>query len=249
MKSLLLKLICAALPLALLGGCGAPQKSEKQTKTQTEEATVEDIVMEEKNETSKVQVGEIVTFGTFDLDGKSETEKEGIPWLVLSTDGAKALLISVKGLDSRLYNDEAIEVEWANSSLRAWLNGTFMKEAFTAEEAERITLCYSVWEDNPVYPAGSGKSVEDHLFLLSISDVESFFGGEESRTCVPSGLAVTHGVYADEETGTCAWWLRNSGSAPEMASYVDVNGAINPVGDGVYCEGFAVRPAMWVDFS
>lgn len=192
-----------------------------------------------------VKVGDVIRFGYFEKDGKNETEKEALTWKILSMDNEKALVISTDGIDCKLYNTEAIETSWEKCSLRKWLNGKFLSEAFTFDEATQI-LTTDV-------PCGSSasvkKSTQDKLFLLSISEAETYFSSDEERMCKPTAFAIQHDAYEDATTGTCMWWLRNSGSSPERAALVTKSGQIDPGGDGVYCEGNAVRPAMWLSLS
>ena len=78
---------------------------------------------------------------------------------------------------------------------------------------------------------------------------DKYFASDEARLCKPTPLALDYGVYADEESGTCPWWLRNQGSVAECAALVTEFGAVDYSGDGVYCEGSAVRPAMWINLA
>lgn len=191
----------------------------------------------------KIKVGDVVSFGSFAKDNKEE--KEALTWQVLALDEKKMLVITTEGIDCQLYNTEAIETNWEKCSLRKWLNEKFRSEAFTPEEAAQIAVTEVPWDENPTYPS-SGSATQDQLFLLSISEAETYFSSNEERACKPSERAVLHNVYADESTGNCMWWLRNNGSVPECAALVNEFGAIDHSGDGVYCEGNAVRPAMWV---
>ena len=87
------------------------------------------------------------------------------------------------------------------------------------------------------------------MFLLSISEAETYFSSAEQRICKPTAHAMKNGAYADASTGTCMWWLRSSGSSAERAALVDEFGKIDEHGDGVYCDGNAVRPAIWISLD
>ncbi len=233
------KALLLALSLCLLTGCGQedPAKSS-ETLTQTKEEETE------MKELDHIQVGDTVSFGAVSKNGQHE--KEALQWRVLAVEEKKALLITEEGVDSQQYNIEAIATDWERCSLREWLNGKFFAEAFTEKEAEKILLTSLAWEANPSYSHTEGKAAEDKLFLLSILEAEKYFSSDEERLCKPAPLALDHGVYTEEETGSCPWWLRNQGSVPECAALVTEFGEVDHSGDGVYCEGMAVRPAMWI---
>jgi len=227
----ILGMICLGVCFVLLNGCSFGKMQE----TATQEGGV--------------KVGDTISFGSYDKDGNQETEKEKLTWLVLAVEKNKALVITSEGVDCQQYHETATAIEWENSSLRSWLNKKFFSEAFTSEEAARIVTTEVPWEKNPSYSHTPGKTVQDKLFLLSISEAERYFSSEAQRTCKPTPLAIQHMVYEDESTGNCPWWLRNSGSVLECAAFVDEFGVVNYDGDGVYCEGSAVRPAMWIELS
>ncbi len=196
---------------------------------------------------SNLKIGDTLSLGTFEKDGKTGTEK--LTWQVLSVEDHKALVITTQGIDCQLYNTEAIETDWQRCSLRNWLNGKFLSEAFTAEEAAYIITTEVLPEENPSHRGDPGKATQDKLFLLSISQAETYFFSDEQRLCKPTSLAIENRVYTDDTTGSCAWWLRNQGSSAERAALVDEFGSVNHNGDGVYCDGTAVRPAMWINLS
>lgn len=183
-----------------------------------------------------VKVGDLVDFGSFEQDGKEGKEK--LSWRVLSVDGKKALLMTEKGIDSRLYHTEAIETSWERCALREWLNADFLAEAFGADE--KALICRTQLSGD------AGGSTEDRVFLLSIAEAEEYLPSDEKRVCKPTSRAVQNGVYADDESGACAWWLRTGGSSPERAALVSESGKLDPSGESVYCEGNAVRPALWI---
>ena len=199
-------------------------------------------------EFGNIKKGDTITFGSYDKDGKAET-KEELTWLVLAVEGNKAMVITTEGIDSQQYNAEAVAIDWEKSSLRKWLNNKFLSEAFTAEETAQIATTEVPWDDNPSFPRTPGNATQDQLFLLSISEAKTYFSSDKERTCKPTPIALLHSVYEDESTGDCPWWLRNQGCEPECAALVNEFGAISENGDGVYCEGTAVRPAMWILLS
>ena len=79
------------------------------------------------------RVGQIKTFGSYEQDN-NKSRKEPIEWRVLKVNGDLALVISEKILDCRPYNETRTAVTWETSSIRKWLNGTFLNAAFTEAE-------------------------------------------------------------------------------------------------------------------
>lgn len=240
-----MKTLCLMLALILLSGCTAGEEATKTGEVNT--ATEEEVII--VKDFGNIKAGDTVYFGSLDHDGKSETEKEELAWLVLAVEGKKALMITSEGVDSQQFNVEALATDWERCSLREWLNGKFLSEVFTEEEALQVAVTTLPWEANPSYTTPAGKTAEDKLFLLSISEAEKYFASDEARLCKPTSIATLHGVYADEENGACPWWLRNQGSVAECAALVTEFGVVDHSGDGVYCEGSAVRPAMWINLA
>lgn len=73
-------------------------------------------------------------------DGKADQddEKQAIKWRVLSVDGDDAFLLADRNLDCQPYSDKDGDVTWETSTLRTWLNDTFLNNAFSASEQTAI---------------------------------------------------------------------------------------------------------------
>lgn len=94
MKLNFLKLFCLILVFVLLSGCST---TKGETKMYTHENT---------------KIGEKIKFGSLN--------NEKIEWQILSVKENKALIITTEGIDSKLYNAQAIETNWESCSLRKW---------------------------------------------------------------------------------------------------------------------------------
>lgn len=125
------------------------------------------------------QVGSFVSFGRYAQN--ADGEETPLEWLVLENDGRAALLISRYVLEYRSFHDQFQSVTWEKSSLRRWLNGDFLNQAFTADEQARIFLVDVIAEKNPQYSTNPGANTKDKVFLPSISDMKDFFHGDRSR--------------------------------------------------------------------
>ena len=207
-------------------------------------------------------VGSYVTFGSYEQDNNSDNGKEAIEWLVLACDGEKALLLSRYGLDAQPYNKKYVSTTWAKCTLRTWLNGTFLNEAFTAEEQKGILLTnvdngksqgYSKWSTS------GGNNTQDRVFLLSYAEANKYLGvkyndsnNTKSRVA-PTAYAIKQGAYTSSSNQTADgsaagwWWLRSPGYNQSNAAGVRADGSLysSSVNSGSGC----VRPALWLNLD
>ena len=79
----------------------------------------------------KAGVGDTVRFGTYEQDNKTSNGQEKIEWLVLAKKDGKILVVSKYVLDFKQYNSDWVTSTWESCTLRKWMNGTFLKNAFT----------------------------------------------------------------------------------------------------------------------
>lgn len=206
-------------------------------------------------------VGQYVTFGTYPQT-KEGNDSTPIEWLVLDRKGNKALLISRYGLDCMPYNTSKDSITWENSTIRAWLNNTFISIAFSENEEKAIATTYVNAENNPSYHIDPGNSTQDKIFILSINEAEKYlsksgkyFSNSADRELIPTDYAVAQGVYtvnlsyAGNKWLVCGWWLRTPGSQGLRAVYVDASSGTKLSGVDVNSSVPAVRPAMWIDIE
>jgi hypothetical protein len=221
-------------------------------------------------------VGERVEFGTW-CD-------EPITWRVLAIEDGRALVISEDILCVRQYDDFGVSSEdqiawdtaattWAESDIRAWLNGEFLETAFTEKEQGAIDLSLVLNSDNPDYGTEGGVDTEDKVFLLSIDEANSRFSGDGDRSANITmteediqymvrkaidyeGIDITtDSIDEDALLGhkVYPWWLRSPGNFASYAGYVSTNGNVNgafgeTADDGTSAnEIFGIRPALWLN--
>ena len=205
----------------------------------------------------KLQPGQTVTIGHY------HKASDGITWQVLDVQGDQALLIAQKGLDVQPYNTKYGSVTWETSSLRDWLNTTFLNGAFTAEEQKAIRTTYV---DNgkaqgcDLWNTDGGNNTQDNIFLLSYAEAKKYFDiatpgidGPEKARIQPTKYAADQGAYVSEEFKTAdgkdatRWWLRSPGCNQLDAACVHSRGC---VGEQMCSnKDTCVRPAMWVDLN
>lgn len=67
-------------------------------------------------------------------------------------------------------------VRFKSKQIRSWLNGEFYNTAFSAEEQAAVVIADVVNEDNPFYGTEGGSDMADKVWLLSLGEVEKYFG-------------------------------------------------------------------------
>lgn len=226
----------------------------------------------EKAEKLEVQgqmlsVWDCVTFGNYWQESVAETasaEKQPIKWRVLSVEGNDAFLLADEGLDNKPYHGEMTETSWENCSLRAWLNDTFMRDAFTEEEQDaiKITTVSNSNKDNPDESIDSdgGADTQDRIYLLSAAEAantaygfdDRFYSMSRTREVKTTAYAYDQGAFAswiEEIDNNGKWWLRSPGFNTNEAAYVSEYGGGEYYGTNVTEDSFTVRPVIHLDMA
>ena len=198
---------------------------------------------------SAASVGDTIRFGRYEQDGIESNGKEEIVWQVLAKEDGRLLVISQYALDCLQYNVSAEDNTWKRSSLRGWMNADFLQSAFRDEEQMLIPILTVSEGENTRAKERFGSSTNDQLFLLSLTEAESFFSSAEALRCTATDYAKARGCYINSEMGTCIWWLRAPGSYSNRAAYVDFTGSISYSGDDVTSAKYAVRPLLWLQYE
>ena len=196
----------------------------------------------EKQLFERAEVGGIVKFGSYEQDNVTSNGEEDIEWKVLAKEKGKLLLISEYALDCKPYNEEYEDVTWETSSIRRWLNGEFMRIAFTGAEQELIAEITVENSNNSEYGTKGGEDTNDKIFLLSVDEAEKYFASDEARDCALTAYAIANGASG-------FWWLRSPGHGQDSAARVGSDGGVVTSGYNVDFGSFAVRPALWVNLE
>ncbi len=206
---------------------------------------------EKWNEIKNIKVGDLYTFGAYEQDNNTSNGKEKIEWIVLDKEGMSLLLVSNKALDCQQYDTLNKDVTWESCSLRKWMNGTFLNNAFSAEEQAQIQSTTVAADKNPFFDnINPGNATTDKVFLLSITEAEKYFSFAKDRKCIPTAYAIAHGAYVHAKNeGTCRWWLRSPGGTQNYAAYVFIDGSSGCYGSYVAYDAIGVRPALWLDLN
>ena len=188
---------------------------------------------------------------------------EPLKWQVL--DPTKGLVLSKSIIDSLAYSNtiysdsseyysDAAHTKYANnyaeSSIRKWLNEDFYNTAFTSVQKQNIlptTL------DNRAYSTDYSKydsiSTTDNVFLLSYSEAQNASYGftnntdpTETRKAVGTDYAKAQGLWTKSSYKCSHWRLRSAGSNSLSASGVAYDGYIYNYLVSYTIDG--VRPAL-----
>ena len=201
--------------------------------------------------------GDIVAFGRYPQD-PTGTE-HAIEWLVLEVQDECALLVSRFGLDAKPYHTAREGVTWERSSIREWLNDSFLKRAFlefeqaaiqTTDISNQRSECFRAWDTD------GGSDTKDKVFLLSCAEAKRYFevswqgDANVKAMVIPTRYAHKQGAYEDHENlldglATGWWWLRSPGESQNRAAYVMMGGLLFDT--NVDYAAAMVRPAIWVD--
>lgn len=189
-------------------------------------------------------INNIIWFGTYPQQDATGVQYEPIKWRVLSQDGNEALLLAENILDNIL--DSSSETYWNASELRTWLNETFKKKAFTANQINNGIISNTI--------STNGIDTTDKIFLLSYDDTvnNNYFPNIESKKAIGSNYAKNVLNRGDrlivDSNGYSPWWLRTAiVSTPYFRRIIDCDG---DSGFSYYdSTDVGVRPAFYANLS
>lgn len=190
-------------------------------------------------------------FGNYYQSDKTGKKKDPIQWRILSVQGSTAYLISDKNLDTQPYNNTATDTTWENSSIRKWLNGKFLNEAFTKQEQQAIISNTVSNESNAFFKTAGGNQTTDKVLLPSLSDMQNAAYGFNTEIQINNNarkalntdyLASKTGMNSSPK-GDC-YWLRTPGYLPTHATRMNENGYGDIYGMAVSSTRYAVRPVI-----
>ncbi len=175
---------------------------------------------------------------------------EPIKWQILNEQNGKAWLITDTCIDSQAYRTVLWHNSYVKSSVRAWLNDSFLKTAFCDRERgavsrERIT---NNMEDEDVCDGGiPGSDTYDLVHLLSQEEVaERIPQGQRQSTS--TDYAHCQGICVHPENGYSVWWLRSPYYSVEAwAQIVGTLSFFDFSSGEVGNTDTGIRPALWLN--
>lgn len=187
------------------------------------------------------ETGDVVTYGAYEQDNNLDNGVEAIEWVVLECDGNKALVISKYCIEWLPFHNTFTEVGWKNSSIRSWLNNTFLDAAFTMEEKTSIISTQNI---NPDFYDDSESernwlgTTTDRIFLLSSSEADTYFSSDSDRYAEGTEYVCNKG-----NSASWYWWLRSANNI-KYAGFVSEG----ELGYGEEVDrNMGIRPAMWIE--
>ena len=204
-----------------------------------------------QNPFQNAYAGDTVLFGRYEQDNNGGNGPEDITWRVLERTGDRVLVVSEYALDCQPFNKTYTVLTWENSSLRRWLNETFMKDAFSPAEQGLILRATVAADKNPQETKSDpGNETVDQVFLLSIKEISQYFIDDYRRFCTLTPYAASQGgkIYPNNYR-TCWWWTRTPGCDNYYFTNVNGDGTINYIGGSSDISDVCVRPAMWINLT
>ncbi len=182
-----------------------------------------------------ISVGGSVLFGVYEQDDDTKNGPEEIEWLVLDKDeNGRYLLLSKLVLDMKPYYAEYSPIAtWEGSTVRSWLNSSFLNEAFPVSEQALIPEVLVENTGNAKYGTYGGNNTQDRCFLLSAEEGYLYLPTDEARMAGFTEKVNRLKNYIRERgNDTTAWLVRTPGPYTNMAT------AFAYDGEGPYVEDY-----------
>lgn len=174
---------------------------------------------------------------------------EPIGWKILDESNGKAFLLADIAIDSQEYSPSSNN--YADSTIRTWLNETFYNTAFNNLQKELIqttTVDNSVSSTGYSYNSFVCANTSDKVFLLSYKEVTTYLTSDTECISKSTDYAKSQGCWASVSSvyeSNCWWWTRSpGGDGSSYARYIDIDGSVG--GDYVDSTGDGVIPALWI---
>ncbi len=161
-------------------------------------------------------------------------------WRVLDAREGAALLLTEDIVGQRPFHDRAGDATWADSEVRAYLNGAFL-EAFAPENRARVVPVTNANPDNAWYGSRGGEDTPDTVFLLSMEEcVRRYFGDSgallDSRSPKQRYWFQRKDIHNPRRAaallgGGWWWWTRTPGRDNRRAVYIHGDGNIGIQGN------------------
>lgn len=214
----------------------------------------------------------------YDQPGKTYWFKwEPLQWRVL--DSAAGLVMCDMIIDSQPFNNYVLESgndeygkkaywgdsdkkhyanNYAESSIRQWLNSGFFNTAFSPAQKNIIassTLDNSAYKTS--YSAYNSASTTDRVYLLTFGDMtnaaygfnEEMYYFDTARQAQGSDYAKCQGLYVDTSGGYSRWWLRSAGYESDRACIVEFDGWVSDELPATSNVNLGVRPVLKLNLT
>lgn len=174
---------------------------------------------------------------------KDKIQFGGYAWQVLSVEDNKALIITEKIIEQRPYHNEYVEITWADSSLRKYLNTEFY-DGFSEAEKARIVPIINKNPDNPWFGTLGGRDTKDKIFIPSLEEIACRYFGDSSELLYSQrknkrywyerkDINNVRRIAVDKEKNYWWYWIRTPGRYSVKAVYVFPDGNIGIHGNNI----------------
>lgn len=160
---------------------------------------------------------------------------EPVVWSVVDEADGVATIVCDMIIDSQNYdfNSNGVGCHYASSTIRAWLNDTFINTAFTSLERsiiETTVVDNSAASTNDPNNVFACEDTEDKVFLLSVAEIDAYLTVPEARQRKNTDYARSQGSFTSgnaDYSGNGQWKLRSPyRTVPGTAHGVLENGEV-----------------------
>ena len=178
---------------------------------------------------------------------------EPIKWNILSSSNGTYSLVAARLLDKRSFEPEDSS-NYANSSIRTWLNGTFYNNAFALENSliQEVAVDNSAATTKSADNAYASDETKDKVYLLSYQDYKnsSYFPDNASRQCRTTDWCRTKCADEDDDCEfNGVYWTRSPSGESHAVSVVNRTGGIGGTQSAEDSDNIFVRPAITIKIS
>lgn len=208
-------------------------------------------------------VGDTVTFGTYEQNNNYSDGNENIEWIVIDKQEDKIMVVSKCIIAMQPFNTTNDgHISWEKCTLRKWLNNDFLNEAFSDAEKKLIsdtTVSNTEYLAFGLSYSTTDYSTTDKIFLLSenernmLSSVDALKGiVTESVIALFSDAANSDVANINPSNFEPLWWLRTTWEDAVDCQASVAYGASYDEHEHDTCnveESAGVRPAMWISLK
>lgn len=208
-------------------------------------------------------VGDTVTFGTYEQNNNYSDGNESIEWIVIDKQEDKIMVVSKCIIAMQPFNTtNEGHISWEKCTLRKWLNNDFLNEAFS--DAEKKLISDTTVSNTEYLAFGLSYSTTDHLttdkvFLLGENERDMLSSVDALKGIVTESVIALFSDAANSDVANInpsnfepLWWLRTTWEDAVDCQASVVYGASYDEHEHDTCnveESAGVRPAMWISID
>lgn len=203
-------------------------------------------------------VGDTVTFGTYEQNNNYSDGNESIEWIVIDKQEDKIMVVSKCIIAMQPFNTtNEGHISWEKCTLRKWLNNDFLNEAFS--DAEKKLISDTTVSNTEYLARGLSYSTTDYLttdkvFLLGENERDMLSSVDALKGIGTDSVIALFGDVANRDSSDFKflWWLRTTWEdAVDCRASVVYGASYDEHEHDTYNveENAGVRPAMWISLK